>query len=126
MNEIITHEACQQHCPRFALCAKMIETGKAHSFLAVTVASSVEFESEDGRIISSAEFWGTTDMSSEEAALYQETGAAMMSAGKNLQAALLQGCERSPMLLNMEAGEATYLCNSANASAVEFTEEDLL
>ena len=114
---------CKARCPNYALCEKMVQTGLAHLLLAdsATGMGGVEFEAEDGRLIDSAEFFGTSNMSQEEIDLHQRAGESLRDGGRLLQQSLLRGCTDGPL----ELPDGTVLCQSDNRREVEFTEEDL-
>ncbi|MFA6270513.1 MAG: hypothetical protein WC657_04905 [Candidatus Paceibacterota bacterium] len=122
----VNKSACEQLCPKYLLCEKMVQTGIAHRMLSVSTTSSVEYEADDGRLISSAEFWGTTDLTDEEIAIHDQAGTALQDGGRGLQKALLEGCPAGgPLEIGRGTENAFLLCQSSNKSAVEFTEADL-
>lgn len=112
---------CTERCPKYLLCEKMVKTGLSHLLLADSATSMVEYEAEDGRLISSAEFWGTADMSSEQLELHRQAGESLCEGGKLLQQQLLAGCTEGPL----ELSDGVVMCQSANRNKVFFTEEDL-
>jgi len=114
--------ACEQRCPKFQLCEKMIKTGQAHSALSNSHSSTVEYEAEDGSLISSAEFWGTADMTPEQLEMHRQAGENLRDGGKLLQKQLLEGCSGEGPI---ELSTGYLICRSANSSEVFFTDEDL-
>lgn len=123
----VNNSGCEQLCPKYQLCEKMAQTGLAHLMLSGSHSSMVEFEADDGRLISSAEFWGTTDFTEEDIRRHEEAGTTLRDAGRNLQRLLLEGCAAGEPLVigHNEEGEKLFFCQSSNKSAVEFTEADL-
>jgi hypothetical protein len=113
---------CITTCPKYLLCEKMRKQGLASQILAGSQSSMVEYMAEDGSIISSAEFWGTEDLSPERLQLFEEAGSTMVEAAQRLQATLLAGCDgRGPEVLTADIS----VCRSSNAGEVDFTEQDL-
>lgn len=120
MNEI--ERTCVNTCPKYLLCAKMYNTGLSHLILATSTNGMEEYEAEDGRLISAAEFYGTENMSEEEIEQHYAAGTSLRDGGMMLKKQLLEGCS---------AGAPTRLpggyemCESTNRNEVQFTEEDL-
>lgn len=101
----------------------MIQSGVAELMLASMArpgSCGPEFETDDGRLVDSAEFFGLGGMSDEEVAAHESAGRALRDAGSELATLLLSGCDGTPVELN-----TGYVCSSANKSAVELTEDDI-
>lgn len=114
--------ACIDTCPTYQLCKKMYDTGISHLLLANSANSMVEFEADDGRLVSEAEYFGIEDLTKEQQELHRSAGTSLRDAAVLLQNQLLEGCANgAPTVLPGD----NVICESANRREVGLIEEDL-
>lgn len=120
--------ACEQRCPRFQVCARLVRMGEQHlRAAAITPAYSdrlIDMEGPDG-MVSLSEFFGAPDtvgMSEDEREAHTRAGQDLATGGRELGKILLGGCDGAGPL-ELEGGQ--LICRSTNREMVDFTEADL-